>query len=244
MLIKTNFSQLLRTPRGILALNTYQTKVLSYNPYAYWPLTEVSGMVANCLVNSGQDGIYLGLTLNDTTFLDESPAPYFDGINDCVDILSATLNSAMQGNIDEGAFLIWWKKPNWNSEIRSVFDLRTISDNDHIMLSTTNTVGQIEHLQKADGAPASYNYITSQPTDWQVTMITWSKSNNYWKVYLAGTEIYATTYIGDWTGVLALGSIGSNYSGNGKFWQGNIANVALFNTEKLAIDATDLAAIN
>ncbi|GAI14148.1 unnamed protein product, partial [marine sediment metagenome] len=80
---------------GVLA---YDDKVLGMDPIAYWPLSETSGLVANCLVNPAQNGVYTGVTLGQPGIGDGNTAPYFDGTNDYVDVLTAAFIAAYNGS--------------------------------------------------------------------------------------------------------------------------------------------------
>jgi hypothetical protein len=70
---------------------SYESKVLSYSPLAYWKLDETSGTIAVDSSVNANAAAYVGPTLAANTFLDGSPAPNFDGTNDYVNLYSAGL---------------------------------------------------------------------------------------------------------------------------------------------------------
>jgi len=102
---------------------TYDQKVLATGPIAYWPQSETAGVTAHCLVNPLQDGTYTGVTLaDDLTGPFGTPAPFYDGANDYLNVLTATLGTAF--NKDEHTISMWAKMANagvWTDGLRRVF---------------------------------------------------------------------------------------------------------------------------
>lgn len=86
---------------------TYSDKVLSYSPIAYWPLWETTGLVPHCLVDSAQDGSYIGVNLGFDGIGDDNSCPYFDGVNDYGNCYSVTFRNAFTPSLF--TIILWGK---------------------------------------------------------------------------------------------------------------------------------------
>ncbi len=85
----------------------YIAKVLTPNPsvpydptglIGFWPLNETSGTTAIDYSGLGHDGTYVGVTLGDPGVPGMGfTSPFFDGVNDFVNIYSAALAAAFSG---------------------------------------------------------------------------------------------------------------------------------------------------
>ena len=90
----------------------YYKKVLNFDPtnlIAYWPLWDTSGSAAEQIApGSVLDGTYYGPTINHSLGPDGVfNAPYFDAVNDRLNIYSSALNSVYDDNL--GSIIIWAK---------------------------------------------------------------------------------------------------------------------------------------
>jgi len=168
----------------------YASAVMGSGPIAYWPLDEGNGTVAHCRVDSAQNGTATGVTwANDSTGPFSTPAPYFDGANDYVNIYSAALDAAFDE--DEGSVLIWWRVANagvWTDGlVRNVVCLSwggftEYSKIDKIALANTY---QLNH--RTNGANHARN-ITKSDTGWMCTILTWSAAANQTRFFDDGVE--------------------------------------------------------
>ena len=85
------------------------------NLIAYWPLGETSGSIAADLSGNEQHGTYTGVTLAQPGIGDGRSAPFFDGANDFVNVLSPGLASAFNGAA--GTIALWFhvnSPASWN----------------------------------------------------------------------------------------------------------------------------------
>jgi len=84
---------------------TYTELVLSTDPIAYWPLGERFGSTAYDVLGNEFNGAITGCTLGALGIGDGLTSMFFDAINDYIDIYSAGLDAAFDGN--EGSVMIW-----------------------------------------------------------------------------------------------------------------------------------------
>jgi hypothetical protein len=75
--------------------------ILSYNPIAYWPLNELSGLTA---INYGSlgaaaNGTHTEVTLDSIDAPGGTRAPYYNGANAYTNIYSVALSAAFSGNL-------------------------------------------------------------------------------------------------------------------------------------------------
>ena len=99
---------------GLVNPASYVNKVLGIdaaNNIAYWPVNETSGVVAdNAEGTAARDGAITGVTLNSITGPAGGPAGRWDGANDYIDIESASLSTAFNGNA--GTVALWLRAFN------------------------------------------------------------------------------------------------------------------------------------
>lgn len=184
------------------AVPTYDKKVLGYNPDAYWPLWEASGGVAQCLVNSAQNGAYTGVTLGDTTTPWGDPAPFFDGVNDFVDIYSATFDGVFDGA--DGSLMIWNKVYNagvWtDGQTHNILRFEVDGSNT-IYPQYSNAANTMNVPYKAGVATVWVTHAPISSVDWLHWGFTWSASSDEVKLYLNGIQVGGTQNgLGVWSG--------------------------------------------
>lgn len=211
----------------------YYKKVLSYSPTAYWPLWETSGNVAHCLVNSAQNGTYLRdvATMGTQTGIgDGNTAPMFDGVNDAVNIYSATLNGAWNPAL--GTLMIWCKMPTGpvNEEI-----IRLRADgNNMISLRAEAATARIIWQYVAGGVSETMLEDTVATTTWQALFLDQSKAGEIVHAYrhVAGTAVTSLSDVnlGVWSGNLdnLRTVIGASTTGPTSSYTGGLAHMALF----------------
>jgi len=197
-----------QTIRNLLLLfppgRPYYKKVLSYGPFAYWPLWEPSGAVAQCLVNPLQNGTHVGVTLGQPGIGDGRTCPYYDGVNDYTYCHTAALAAAFNGA--EGTIMAWMRADagTWTDAARrACFFFRADGNN------------YVEARQDIGNNTMRFNYCAGGVLDWvsvnpyselgffQVAM-TWSASADELRCFLGGTQRGATQVgLGIWAGALA-----------------------------------------
>ena len=228
------------------------------NTVGLWPLNEGYGSVAGdlsangndgtivngswgsypdarCLVNSAQNGTYSGVTLNNTLGPDgKAGAPFFDGVNDFVNIYSAALDAAFNGAT--GSLLIWAKVANvgvWtDATTRDAFYLYDDSSNYHVARYTGASAALAWCKAGAGNAQIQFTPYTS--LEWFPHAITWSDANNddEVKLFIEGIQRGATnTGLNAWSGLgldSAKTAIGANGTAAGNVFHGWLADAALF----------------
>jgi hypothetical protein len=121
---------------GVLG-GTYSQEVLGYASIAYWPQSEASGTVAQCLVNAAENSTHRsdvsGWTPRDAIG-DGTTTPFCGGVNDWVDTFSARLAAAL--NSAEDTTLVWakvesaavWSDSITGTSMRRMLTLKTTSE--------------------------------------------------------------------------------------------------------------------
>ena len=158
---------------------SYDQKVLGYGPIAYWPLWELSGTTAQCLVNPAQNGTYSGVTLGQEGIGDGGQAPLFDGANDYVDIYSAALAAIFP--YDEGSFCGWMKVFNvgvWSDGAVRIFISAAAALGGAAFMVNFYRRGVVNNVTyfRDDGADNQVlqHVVVAPVTDWQHFALTWS----------------------------------------------------------------------
>jgi len=186
------------------AVETYDQKVLATGPIAYWPQSETAGVTAHCLVNPLQDGTYTGVTLaDDNTGPFGTPAPFYDGVNDYLDVLTAALQAAWSGT--EGTVLAWARVNaigTWTDGItRRIANMEVSGANRvYLLKNALNDTLSYRHVGGGVSNLADQNPINS--TAWMLIGLTWSVVDNQVIRYYNGAQEGAIMGpIGAWVGV-------------------------------------------
>ena len=238
----------------------YSAKVLGYSPIAYWPLWEASGDVAECLVNSAQNGAYTGVTLGQPGIGDGRTAPFFDGVTDYVNIYSIAFRDAFAlyndptGLLDEseGTVMIWAKVNAvgmWTDGAdRFAFRLEA-DDNNYVFCAKTITNNRLFFRYIAGGVAESQNIGGLTTTDWMCLGMTWSKSagvDGEARYFLDGVQQGTTdTGLGVWAGNLNATEtvIGATSTAPTVLWHGWLAHCAIWDTPLTPASMADLAVV-
>jgi len=186
--------------RSAFVDNTYSGKVLRLSPIAYWPLSEASGVTAECLVNAAQNGVY---ARNVTTMGtgegigDGNTAPLFDGTNDVVSIFTTTFNAAWDG--DEGALIIWIKSLDWNADYDRYIRIARSGTYEIQYLNAATAVAGRTYFERDTGVLKRKTYDNGEPAGWVCMGMTWSKTADAFKAYRDGGLVGTLTGLGAWT---------------------------------------------
>lgn len=223
----------------------YIAKVLGYNPIAYWPLNETAGATANCLVNAAQDGAYTGATLGQTvtdasgvTFV----CPYFDGANDSVDVLTATLAGVFNGS--QGTAMLWIRVDSaavWaDGNHRQTLYFRDNAYNNFANVRKTNAANTLLHQYSAGGVGESYSDSAAGPdADWIFLTIVWDKAGDTVTYYRNGAALATDNTLGVWAGPIQQARIGDD--AGSQYWHGWLAQCAVWDSALSAPQIADLA---
>jgi hypothetical protein len=218
-----------------LARRWYGRKVLTTSRsalIAYWPVLEASGTTAKDLSGNGRNGTITGVDLAQPGIGDGRTAGYFDGTNDYINIHSAGLNTAFNGQ--EGTVGLWLKVPSaayTDGTSRLALSFRVDGNNNlDIRKSASNNFVTFNYA--AGGTSKSVAHATSS-TLWMHLLMTFSKSGDAMKAYVLGVQSGSTqTALGSWTGNLSafnttIGAISTTPSNVSNGW---IRDVAVWTT--------------
>lgn len=194
-------------------------KVLGYSPIAYWPLNEASGATAVCQVSSAQNGTYTGVTLANELGPDGvNYAPFFDGVNDLVNIYSVPFRDAFNGA--EGSVVVWGRiNPGAWTDGAERFLLRfRVDDNNRVDIGKAAANNQLFYNYSAGGTHSA-RYPAVSETPFFCAVITWSALADEMWPYLNGTPIAAVRNgLGVWAGTF---NSNTTILGASNIWAGN-----------------------
>jgi len=236
------------TGTGPSAGGSYAGKVLSYSPIAYWPQWEPSSAVAQCLVNSAQNGTYVGVTLGQPGIGDGRTSPFYDGVLDYADVYSVPLRDAFSAVL--GSVHGWFRVFNagvWaDAAARYVF-LLAADGNNRILLQRTGVNNDLGAYYIAGGAISStFTVACGGRTDWLPFAMTWNTVANRVRFYIDGAQVGADVGgLGVWVGNLANGwcELGSYNSAPNQPWHGYLAHMAVWDRELTLGEVEDLAVV-
>jgi hypothetical protein len=225
----------------------YFKKVLATGPIAYWPQWELTGAVAQDLIDSpNQDGAYTGVTLNALPGPDGSPTPFFDGANDFNNIFSATLQGAFDG--DEGTVAVWARVFNagvWtDGAARRILILFT--PNPSFVTIVKQAAANTLRFSYRGNLVRSVDVITTLVDFFHVAM-TWSISagvNGEMRAFFNGVQQGATQVaLGPFAGVLSNTRtvVGADNITPGTVWHGYLAHPAVWDRPLTPAEIASLA---
>jgi hypothetical protein len=236
----------LALPKGL----SYQGRVLSTGPIAYWPLNETSGTEA---INYGSLGTAANGTLGaagaaPTLGAIAAPggglAPSFDGSNDTINIYTAALNTSFPRTL--GSMSIWWKVSAagvWTDGTVNTLYRCFVDASNYVILRKSATNNVVEFFYNAGGTSETLTSTAYNNTSWNMMALTWTDAGDEVKWYNNGSQTGATqTGIGTFSGNLstldtAIGSAGTPAS---EVWSGNLAHAAIWNK---VLTAAEIAAL-
>lgn len=197
-------SRLPLTGAGPSAGGEYADTVLATAPanlIAYWPLWETSGTTAdNYEGTAARDGTFARdvSTMGTATGIgDGYTAPVFDGSNDLVNIYSASLVSAWNG--EEGTVFFWMKILDWGTSAYC-YSLQEDAGN-RVIIYLSAATDKFLYRRAGGGTASDVNYVTAAPTTWVSTAITWSEAEDEMKAYYNGSQVGTTqSSLGSWAG--------------------------------------------
>lgn len=180
--------------------------VQNANLIALWPGDELSGTAAdNAQGTAARDGTFSGVTLNSSTGPFGGPTGLWDGVDDFLNVYSASLNTAFSGAA--GTMQVWFKVSGagvWtDATLRGVFTIQVNSSNRaRIVRSATNN--RIAFFYSAGGTNEIINVDTfSGNVAWNHAVITWSAASDRVRGYINGAQVGTDqTVLGVWAGAL------------------------------------------
>jgi hypothetical protein len=200
----------------------------------HWTFAEKSGATINGVIN-GYNVAQSGLQLDNAPGPGGHNAPLFDGANDYVNVYSAGLAAALNGQ--ECTVFIPFKVAAagvWADGVaRKILRLRVDAANE-IAIARTAANNTLQFYYAAQGAAAkTVDWNSGGDTNWLLASLSISKTANEMKAYINKTQVGTTqSGFGAFTGLLAttLSAIGSNAGNSAAFpWSGWIADVIIRN---------------
>lgn len=213
----------------------YERRVLNIcgsSLIGYWPLDELSGVVAYDHSGNNRHGTYTGADLAAGYGVGrERAAPYFDGANDWVDVYSAGLAAAF--NPSAGSLLVWLRVPTagtWTDGVNKRGYTFGADASNYIQLRTPSD-NTLTLYYAAGGVTKSRTISGQSSLDYLPVCFTWDAvADEIWG-YIGGVAFgAAVTGLGTWSGTLSssraeFGNLTAAVSANG--WLGYIAHAIL-----------------
>lgn len=234
---------------------TYIEKVLatqSASLIAYWPLNEASGTVAvNAEGTAALNGSYardLATMGTQTGIGDGNTAPTFDGTSDFVNIYSAALAAAFNG--DQYTIALWFKVAAagvWSDGVqRFTTILRGSTSANQIQMFKDTTAGRFGFLRTAAAASKLWYQTGLSSTDWLHLAMVCDVAGDALKAYINGVQAGATqSTLSAWT---SGGALTSSQTLLGALTQtpsaplvGSLAHAAIWHTPLTEPEITALA---
>ena len=198
------------------------------NLIAYWPLWELSGATAdNYEGTAARDGAYTGVTLGQTGIGDGNTCPLFDGVEDLVDVYTASLKDAWNGAVGTMGIWVQASAAEWADDTdRRIFNFYVDGNNRVYMqrveanevVITYEAGDVIETVTVTGFTVASFYHLA----------VTWDKAAEEVKVYKNGSQFGATMgTLGVWAGALKSTNtvIGAYSTTPGVCWNGKLAHL-------------------
>lgn len=227
--------------------SAYSLKVLNISGLiAHWPNDELVGVTAGDLSGHGRNGIYTGVTLEQTGIGDGKTAASYNGTTSYTNVYSTSLRDAFSPLA--GTVMVWAKVSAvgvWTDGIdRRIINLSVNSSNR--VYITKNPSANSLTLLYAAGGTAKSRTLTISSIGWNCFVITWDKAVDEVKAYLNGVQQGVTlTALGTWAGVLASTTtlIGASATTPTLLWSGLEAHVALWNRALSDAEVATLAVV-
>ena len=242
-------------PRASLILpnagqRNYSDRALEYGPIAYFPLWEASGTTIECLVSATQNGT----ASSDVSGWppgegvgDGNTALLFDGTNDYIDILTASLATAFDG--DEGTAMFWCKVEDsgvWSDGTKRIglYAVDTTDWNEYVNLYKNTSDNQMRYRYSAGGTLENITQNNVTTLLWFHIAVTWSASADEVKAYYNGVQEGTTqTSLGTWVGAINRALIGAESTAPANPWQGWLAHCLLFDKVLTQPEIANLATV-
>lgn len=225
---------------------TYSDKVLSYSPFAYWPMWETAGVTADCLTSPLYDGFYNGPTVGNGVGPDGSPCPLFDGNNDFVDLDVVSLDVPFNGAI--GSAMIWARVFNagvWSDGAYRLAYEFGADTNNRIFQGRHNINNFILGYYFAGGVNESDFRNVGGNLEWFHLALTWTKAAPDQVVFYYNAIPITSSTLGVWAGALSdtWTAIGARNTTPNDPWKGWLAHCALWDRVLTPAEVTDLATV-
>jgi hypothetical protein len=222
---------------------SYQSRVLALSPIRYWPLDDAAGSAIARELVAADNGTPANVTFGVAGIGDGKTAASFDGSSSNINIYSAALNAAFNGN--NGSLLVWASVDVWAEGAGRRAAWLSNAAGTSSVAHTKWTDNRLRGSYTAGGTETKVIHSALTTTALVHMAITWNRTTNEFKYFVSGAQSGTTqTTSGTFEGPLAnnVCNIGS-YNGGAQFWRGDIAHVALFNVDLTPTQIADLATL-
>lgn len=238
--------QLLVPTKG--AFQTYIDKLIGIqngNLVVIWPHAELAGTVAEDVSGQGQNGTYVGPTLNSAIGPDGQPVPLWDGINDRQHVPAGI--TAPRDFGDEGTLLCWLRTNNaWVGLERFVSILAAAEQPGFYFFQNAGTISVQRRI-----LPAGHRTVTSAAelsADWLCWIAVWSVAGNFLELYRNNVSVGVPAaglgaFGAGWLGVTTRRSVGSQTTAGNQVTDGWIGPTAIWNTPLGAADRAEASTV-
>jgi hypothetical protein len=185
---------------------SYNNRIIASAPQVYFPLDEISGSVAKNWGSLGAavNGAYVGVDLRNTPGPKGSQCPYFDGVNDYVNVYFAALAAAF--NLALGSFMLWAKMAGsaWtDGSYHFMPHLGHDGNQNYIRIIKSNSNNTMSWSIVAGGAGRTVTGSGNTDTGFFNVLLTWDVAADQAIVYKNGLIVGNTlTSLGTWSGAL------------------------------------------
>lgn len=233
--------------RQVALWGDYVKRVLDTGPIACWPLNEAVGSVAHDVSGHARHGAYTGPTLGQPGIGNGGTCPLFDGINDRINIYSASLAAAFNGA--QGTLATWARASGtgmWTDGAeRRAISLSADSSN-YITLEKYTSNNLLLFLYRAGGTSEQVAISPISTLDWISLILTWNKTADQVIAYHNGVQSGATqTNLGTWAGALSSTQccIGAQSTAASQPWDGRLALAPLWDRALTPAEALSVGRI-
>jgi hypothetical protein len=177
----------------------------------YWPLNELSWVVAQDHSPRRNRGVYSGVTLASNLLppLIGGRAPYFDGVAGYCNILSPDLSAEFDGN--HGSLILWGKVSalaDWTDGIQTRLAQIYVDGNNFINVEKRSINNNLQVQRVGSGIADTVNLVPVSETGWMNIGLTWDVISDELKMYYAGAQVGLTqTGLGTWTTASLVGAV-------------------------------------
>jgi len=230
---------LIKTPYYQKVLRTQRANLL-----AYWPMWEASGAVGNDISGNARHGAYTGVDLGQPGMGDGHTCPWWDGVNDYLNVYSTSLRDAF--NSDTGTVMIWCKVNDisvWAdaSARRAIIIKRDWSN--YISLHKESGGSGFDFRYQSPGFEKNIYYDVDD-IGWFCAALTWDRGVNEIKAYIKGSQYGATqSGMAVWDGAIADAGIGSRVTHPTDPWHGWLGPTAIWSIPLTQTEITRLATV-
>lgn len=214
---------------------TYFQKIKSTSPIMLLPLWDDVGSASVLDISgNGLNGVPIDVQLGSSGIGDGKTSALLNGTSSVIDIYSAGLNAVFPKS--EGSLMICGKigADEWTDGTGRRFVSITQDSNNRLYVSKSSSNNIIECYYIANSVSKAIN-VNCNLTSWVNIIITWSLSNDRFRVYLNSSQSGVDqTSLGTWAAgnlLVAETVLGARTKTGANWFKGNLAYFALWNKE-------------